>query len=298
MNTQEYVQSLQGVTNKEDILSALDSVIQDLGTKTHPIVATAAAAFKSIKLKSPEIIAYDERYRNDFRLGRGASVFGDLQERLRAVSINLTSLRGLIEKTVPDTVTPSSIDHRTATLMQLVDNASFVMRYIRRFIEAAVVYETEQTGIYDDYIKQNLTKGEITWLHNRFPAFLTMMDGLSLSQTDFIKKFEGIPAIRVDEHSTADAGMFGRDKVDPFRLHFLATSLNPFFLVGRWVAEYQVKRFKESQEDLARIQKRIMLLEEATAGKANPKIEKELTILRDKSEGLIYSINKAEEEVA
>lgn len=297
MNSQKYAQSLKGVTRKDDVISALDSVVQDLGTKVIPIVDTTAAAFKTIKLKSPEVIGYEERYRSEFRLGRGDNIFVDLQERLATVSKNLTSLRTLIEKHLPETVSAGNIDHRSAVLMQLVDNASFTMRFVRRFVETSVIYETEVTGIYPDYAKNNLTKGEVQWVNARFPFFISMIEALSMAPHDFTKKFEDIPSVKVDTESGNDVSMFGRDKMDPFKLGFIPLSINPFFIVGRWIAEWQAWRYKEAQEDLSRIQKRIMLLEEAEAGKANPKIEKEIEILRDKSEGLIYKINKAEEDI-
>jgi hypothetical protein len=297
MNIKQYVKSLKGVTSKADVLSSLNSVSQDLNTKVLPIVNTASAAFKVIKLKSPDVIGYDERYRNEFKIGRNANTFTDLQERLTQTAKNLDALRIAVERTLPDTVSTSNIDYRSAVLMQMVDNASFLMRFCRRFTEVAVVYETQQRGVYEDYQKRNLSRGEVAWVDNRFPSFLNVLETFSQDTKDFNKKFESIPNVKVDADSDNDVGLFGRLKMDPFKLGFVPVSLNPFFHVGKWIAEFQAWRYKEAQEDLTRIQRRILLLEEADAGKANPKIEKELEILRDKSEGLIYKINKAEEDL-
>lgn len=297
MEIKKYVESLKGVTSKSDVLSALDSVVQDLGTKTMPLMDTTAAAFSTIKLKSPEVLGYEERYRAMFKLGRNDNVFADVQRRLQQVSKNLTVLRSLIERTLPESVSANAIDYRSAVLMQLVDNASFMMRFIRRFIETSVIYETEQYGIYDDYARNNLNRGEVAWVQNRLTYFMITLEALSTDTAQFEKKYESIPNVRVDADSGSDVPLFGRDRMDPFRLGFIPLAINPFFKVGRWIAEFQAWRYKEAQEDLSRIQKRIMLLEEANAGKANPKIEKEIDILRDKSEALTYRINKAEEDL-
>lgn len=297
MEIKNYVKQLRGVTSKADVLAALDSVTQDLGTKVLPVLNTTAAAFSTIKLKSPEVIAFDDHYRATMKIGRNDSVFADVQKRLQQVSSNLTVLRGLIERTLPENVSSSNIDYRSAVLMQLVDNSSFMMRYIRRFIETAVIFETQQYQIYEDYAKNNLNKGEVAWVQKRFPYFLVTLEVLSTDGKEFEKKYEKIPNVVVDSDSNNDLSLFGHDRMDPFRLGFIPLAINPFFIVGRWVAEFQAMRYKEAQEDLGRIQKRVMLLEEAIAGKANPKIEKEIEILRDKAETLTYKINKAEESL-
>ncbi|BAS04974.1 putative virion stractural protein [Ralstonia phage RSF1] len=295
MNINAYVKSLKGVTGKDEVLSSLDVVQQDLSTKVVPIVGTAAAAFKTIKPKSEVVIGYEERYRQAFRLGRNASVIEDLRDRLHKVQKNLDILGQEIRKSMPETVSQMSIDHRSAVMMQLVDNAAFMNRFIRKFIEAVTVYETEAVGMYEDYQKDNLTKGEAAWVEDRFPFFLETLE--ALSDDHFKQKFDDIPNVKVDPDSDDNNALFGRLKMDPFKMGFIPVSLNPFFHIGKWIAEFQAWRYKEAQEDLRRIQQRILLLEEAKQGKSNPQIEKEIKILRDKSEGLIYKINKAEEEM-
>lgn len=297
MNAHKYAQSLKGATDRDEVISSLDSVIQDLGTKVLPIVVTASAAFKTVKLKSPEAIGFDERYRSEFKLSKNDNSFSDLRNRLQQVSKNLEYMRTAILKTLPETVSSTNIDYRSATLMQMVDNASFMMRFVRRFVETTTIYETQARGIYEDYQKKNLTKGEAQWVENRFPMFLTVFATFSEPTAAFSKSFENVPNVKVDTESDHDLKLFGQVKMDPFRLGFIPVSLNPFFHIGKWIAEFQAWRYKEAQEDLMRIQQRILLLEEADKGKANPKIEKEIEILRDKAEGLIYKINKAEEEM-
>lgn len=297
MNVNQYVKTMRGTVSKDEVLNSLEAVIQDLNTKVLPIVDTAAASLKTIKFKSPEVIGYDERYRNELKVGRGGSIFVDLQTRLHEVNKNLNFMRDAIERTLPEQVAQSNIDYRSAMLMQLVDNASFMMRFIRRFIEVAVVYETQAGGMYEDYQKNNLTKGEAQWVETRFVPFITVLETLSDSPAHFKSKFEDVPNIKVDVDTDDDLALFGRGKMDPFKMGFIPVSLNPFFHIGKWIAEFQAWRYKEAQEDLVRIQKRILLLEEANSGKGNPKIEKEIEILRDKSESLIYKINKAEEDL-
>uniref|UniRef100_A0AAU7PF95 Virion structural protein n=1 Tax=Burkholderia phage vB_BgluM-SURPRISE13 TaxID=3159457 RepID=A0AAU7PF95_9VIRU len=295
MNINAYVKSLKGVTSKDEVLNSLDVVQQDLSTKVVPIVGTASAAFKTIKPKSEVVIGYDERYREAFRLGRNASTIEDLKDRIHKVQKNLDILAQEIHKSMPETVSQQTIDHRSAVMMQMVDNAAFLNRFIRKFIEAVTVYETDAIGMYEDYQKDNLTKGEAAWIEARFPYFLEVL--ASLSDDGFKKKFDDIPNVKVDVDSDDNNALFGRLKMDPFKLGFIPVSLNPFFHIGKWIAEFQAWRYKEAQEDLRRIQSRILLLEEAHAGKSNPQVEKEIKILRDKSEGLIYKINKAEEEM-
>ena len=297
MNISEYVKGLKGVINKDDVLSTLSGVVQDLNSKVQPIVDTSEAAFKTMKLKSSTAIGYEERYRDHFKLGRNTHVFTDLQNRLHVVNKNLDFMRDTISKTLPETVASSNIDHRSAALLQLIDNSAFMMRFIRRYVESVVVFETEAIEMYEDYQKNNLTKGEVLWIENRFAPFLMVLESLSEDPNSFRKKFDTIPHVKVDINSHDDFALFGRLKLDPFKMSFIPVYLNPFFIAGKWIAEFQAWRYHEAQEDLIRVQRRILLLEEAIGGKSNIKLEKEIEILRSKAAGLTYKINKAEEDL-
>lgn len=296
MNINNYVSTLKSVIDKEDVLSALAAVRQDLNSKTQPIVDTSAAAFKTIKLKSKEAQDYDQQYRNGMKLGHNANVMVDIQSRLRNVDRNLDFLREMIEKHMPETVAQANIDRRSATMLQLVDTAAFAMRFVRRFVETMVVYETQAVGMYEDYEKNNLSKGEAEWVRSRFGSFLIAFQSLSTDPGEFRKKFESIPHVNVDLAGD-DIAVFGKLRLDPYQMGFIPVNYNPLFIVGKWIAEFQAWRYKEAQEDLIRIQRRILLLEESVSGKSNPKIEKEIDILRDKASDVTYRLNKAEEEI-
>lgn len=297
MNINSYVKTLKGSVSKDEVLTTLEGVSQDLSTKTLPILNSAAAAFKTYKPKTAEMGEFENRYRGEFRLGKGASVFSDLLERMNQVAKNLDFIRHSVEKTLPDAVAANAIDYRSAVLMQLIDNASFLNRYVRRFTELAVICETDASGMYEEYKKDNLNKGEILWVSSRFPSFLSTLAALSDNSATFKKKFDEIPNVKVDADGDSDVSLFGRGRMDPFRLGFIPVFLNPFFIVGKWVAEFQAWRYKEAQEDLSRIQKRILLLEESIEGRSMPKIEAELKLLRNKSEELTYKINEAEADL-
>lgn len=297
MNISNYVKTLQGVIAKDSVINALEAANQDFTTKVQVILCTAESAFKTMTLKSKEVIGFDERYRTELKLGRNVKLFTDLQMRMDRVVDNLETLRQEIIKTLPETVSSTTIDYRSASLMQLVSYAGFLMRFTRRFIETATIYETEAVGMYEDYQKNNLNRGEAGWIDKHFMSFLDVLRIFSDDKNAFKKKFDTIPNVQVDPDEHTGFAVFGQGKMDPFRMGIIPVSLNPAFHIGKWWAEFQAWRYKEAQDDLMRIQRRIMLLEEAQAGNSNPKVEAEIKILRDKSEGLTYKINKAEEEI-
>lgn len=202
-----------------------------------------------------------------------------------------------MEKNLPETVASNNIDYRSATLMQLIDNASFLNRYVRRLVETVTIYETQDVGIYETYQVSNMTKGEALWIEQKYPFFLEALLALSTDSAELKKKFDNIPMVKVDTGVDDNDKIFGWMRMDPFKLGFIPVWLNPCYHFGKWIVELQAWRHKEAQEDLKRITMRVMLLEQAIAGKSDPKLEKELSILRTKSEELTYKINKAEEEL-
>lgn len=297
MNFNKYLSSMASVVKKDDVLTNLDNVLQELTSRTIPVVNTATAAMATVQFKSPEAIGLQERYTSAFKLGRNASMFPDIQKRLDVVVTNLQHVRDLVERTMPPTVSKDAVDRRVVTMLQMVENASFLSRYIRRMVETVVIYETSSTNIYEDYQRNNLTRGEAQYVDDRFGPFSDILLSMSENPKDFAKKYQDIPMVIVDTSGDDTAAVFSALALDPFRLGFIPYRLNPAFHIARWIGQYQVWRHKEAQDDLMRIQKRILLLEEAYAGQSNPNVEKELDILRTKSESLTYKIHKVEEEI-
>lgn len=297
MRLSDWVKTMKTTTDKDDVVKAIQNTINELNNRTIPAVNTAAAVTKTFKFKTADAIELDSKYKEALHLGRNANLFADLQERFKLIMTNVVFLQDTAETTLPQFVTRDQIDQRTATLLQLIEYTSWMSRYTRKLTETLVIFETEGLNIYEDYQKNNINKGEMAWVKKKMGDFLNLITILAVPDKDFKKLYESIPLIKVDTDSDIINSIVSKLKMDPFKMGFIPVRLNPFFHIGKWIVEYQANRHKEAQEDYVRIQKRILLLEEGMAGKSNPKIEKELEILRDKSESLVYRINKTEEEI-
>lgn len=296
MNSIDYVKSLKAVVTRSEAADTQTTVITDLTSKTVPIVSTAAMSFKTGKFKAKESIRLEEQYKEALRTR--ANLFTDLQERLERVRQNLDFINQTTMKIMPSQVAKTEMTYRVATLLQMTDNAAFLMRYARRLVEAVVVYETAQTGTYDkDWLQDNLSKGEIGWLDSKMSSFFVVLQALSQQPAEFKKNFEKIPDVVVDIDSGVLDAVFSRIQLDPFRTGFIPVWLNPAFYALKWIAEWEVANYKEAQDDLIRINKRILLLEELNSGKGNPKLEAEIEEYRKKASALAYKIKKFEDSL-
>jgi len=296
MNLSNYVKKLKPVTEKYELLSSLDQAVGELNNKTIPIVSTTAAALKTIEFKSKEAKILADKYRFAFKVNKNESIFSHLLQRLNEVNKNMLFIKSKIDQITTETISSLQIDARTATCMQMVESCSYIARYARKFIEYISILETDASGLYIDYKKNNITSGEIKFIENRLAFFLNALEQVSEVDYKFKKKFEEIPNVVLGNDDKAVSTLFSKNKLDPYRMNFIPVKLNPFFLIGKWYVEYQANRHKEAQEDLIRIKNRIYLLEQANKGHSDPKIEKEIELLSNKAEKLTYQINKTEEE--
>lgn len=298
MNAQDYVKRMKVVQDRDDVTDAQSNIIQEISSKTLPILASASAMAKIGKLKSKEAIHYDELYRA--RLGlRGGDIFTDMKERMENMRNNMEFVNQESLKIFGPTIARDNVTVKQVTLLQLTDAAVFASRYARRFTDALVIYETAALPNFGkQYMLDNLSKGDAKYVESRFAEFVTIAMTLGEDPIAFKKKFAAIPDVNVGVEDSILDSIFKSASIDPYRMGFLATPLNPIFLVMRWLGELQVARMKEAQEDLAGIQRRILMLEEANAGKGNPKLEKEIEEYRRRAEKLTVKLNKFEEELA
>jgi len=296
MNLTNYIKRLKPVTEKSDLQNAVANTISELDSKTIPLLTTAAAAYKTIELKSPEAINLTNKYRFAFKLNKNEAIFAHMLTALNEASKNINFVAEKIEQLAPETISSLNIDARVATCMQLVETCSWVARYARKFVEYITILETDSSGLYSNYKNEQITKGEIKFIEERYSFFLSSLEFISEKDFKFKKKFDEIPAVTMSNDNKADT-LFSKAKMDPFRLGFIPVKYNPFFIIGKWIAEYEVDRYKEAQEDLIRTKNRIYLLEQAQKGNTDPRVEKEIELLRIKAEKLTYRINKTEESI-
>lgn len=297
MNLTDYVKNMKATTDREAVVDSQNNTLQELTGKTIPLFMTAASAWKGRSFKSKEALEFEADYKRFVGL-RNGSMFGDMLQRLENMRSNMEFVSQESIKTLGPTIMRDNVTAQQATLLQTTDAVGFVTRMSRRLLETITIYETNAAGdMGKDYLSDNITKGELKFVQERFVEFATLMSTLGEEPRQFKKKFEDIPDVLIDPDQGIIDALLPKLKVDPYRMGILASPFNLLFLVGKWWGEWQVSRYKEAKADLERIQARILLLEEIVAGKGNPSLEKEIELRRDEASSLTVKINKFEESL-
>jgi hypothetical protein len=68
---------------------------------------------------------------------------------------------------------------------------------------------------------------------------------LTMKKADFDKRIKEIPAVTVGQDNIEMVeGNLERGRSDPLELNLIPLPINPFYIVGRWIAERQAARYK------------------------------------------------------
>lgn len=119
-----------------------------------------------------------------------------------------------------------------------------------------------------------------------------------LLEIDNIKqRLDSIPPtlISSDDISTFSGG--GMKNVDPFNMGFISVAWNPFYYIGKWMAEREHTRYKERQERANVIKMRLLYLRSVYNDRPDPGNERRIRILESDLEKLDYDILKYERDL-
>ena len=119
-----------------------------------------------------------------------------------------------------------------------------------------------------------------------------------MKKADFDKRIKEIPAVTVGQDNIEMVeGNLERGRSDPLELNLIPLPINPFYIVGCWIAERQAARYKTAKAERDSIQLRLLYLRQLDAeGKGDPILKNEIEITQSRVEKLSYEIKEMEEK--
>ena len=293
MNILEYVRSLAPIYERKEVLAALQQLGEELRDNTIPVGRDIQEVLAGATLKSRYASELATALRKRVRFqGNGIDL---LVQSLEQLENNIPVLEKEAKRLFSFQFSPEKLTYNRANLLRYIESAIFYTRYFRKM---ALRLIAEEALVRGGATPMSWAKAEQEWLDDGLRNFAGLYKAIAQSESSLKHTLAqtSTAEIHVETHETAEASL-GNLKLDPMNFNQFAPNRNPFFAVGKAIAELKVKRYQASKEEHQALQLRLQELREIDQeGKTSPKLQKLIKHTEERIEQLDYRIAKIEEE--
>jgi hypothetical protein len=296
MKIENYVAGLSPSMRKDQVLDDITNVRKELVQATIPAYETISTVFGKWKWKSKEMQTHATAFG---RMVGGGQMVEVILKGLRDVSAALTVAEDYIVKTYNSEVASTAITYKKANVLQFVDAIAFLTRYARRYANYMLVCETATIPDSDTNLKEAFAPAELSYIENNFTMFCQALKAIAIPAKEVEKRIEEAPEVIVKSASASVLGeTMGAKKTDSFGLNFIAAKWNPFYHIGKALAEWQVNSYNAAKEELQLVQMRKLYLEKLNAKKPDAALAQEIQYTEGRLQNLTVKIARQEASYA
>lgn len=293
MNPLEYIRSLAPVYERREVTGVLFSLQEELGEHTLPTAQEVQSAFADSKYTSKYHQAIAKELTRFTRYNGNA--FDVLVGSLELMQGNFNYLEKEIKRQFSFTFSPHKMTYSRVTLLRYVEHMGFYLQYFRRMMIRLVAEETMAHGRATPL---GWAKAETKWLDDNLRDFCAIFPTVALDERQLKALLDKASPAEVDEETFEVASKsIGAVGMDPTRSENLVSpAANPFFWLGKALAEVQVLRYQGAKEEHKSLQLRLQEYREmADGGNASPKLQKLISYTEERIDQLAYKVSKIED---
>ena len=292
----KFVKSLLPKFGKDRLQEDINLVQTEIQNTVIPAYESAASALA--KLQSKEAKDFERQWFSNVKQAKRTNLVTSIKDRLSVILDSVSMLEKVSETEFESEVVTAGLTVRKATIVRLVEVGGFVSTYAMRFLNYLYVLETSELKDGEQYIKNNLTPGEINLLKNHFFEFCVAVNAMARDKRQLEKVLTEVPEILVSDRGEAALKVFGEAKVDPtgvFRVK--GFTYNPIYHIGLIIAERQANRYKLAKELKSILELRLVNLQQIRSGNPEANVDREIEMVQSRIDALDEKIRKDEESV-
>lgn len=297
MKIQDLLKVLTPNLEKSSIIDECDAADRLLKQTVLPAYDQALELQKTFKFKSGWHVQAQESYQSV--AGNRTPLVAGIHKALTNLVVNLNTVRGMVDDLFGDEAVTGSLTYRKGHLLQFVEYASFCATYAQRLL--SVMYTAETAEFSDggvESIEEVFAPAELDWLKVNQTNFFIAITSVGKDRSVLKHEIDSIPEMLVvPESAKAAESTFGK-KLDPMGFGFIPVRLNPFWYLGKLVAEYQVARYKRAKEELSLMRIKVLNLKQLQDRKPDARIQKEIREYESIVKDLSIRIEKMEHDYA
>lgn len=259
------------------------------------IYAVFAPVARNYKFQDKEVVDRVEKFKRIVGTRDNPVTYFD--KTLPIIIKNLDVIKGVFFNETNKVILASSLTIKQANLIAYIDALYLVNKGARKFLvwleaREAASYSRTEADLVDE-----ITPAEQKWLAESFVDFCTAVKIVSMSPDKTMEKLEAIADADATDKSYQALKAAGRTaSADPFNLGFIGSKYNPIVFVRMLVAEWQVARYREADEELKGLKLQLVRFENTARHKSDPRTEQEIRYIRGRVNELAQDVSEMEKK--
>ncbi len=279
-------------------------ILEDIGQQREYIEDTLlpnlrnAAKVTGNKLQSPYGLSFEGTVAYALPAYKSRGTFNALAEFLSKVNATIE----LLEKLIPDMfnpdVTKETLSYQKASVLKYLDSSRFIATYASNALsavltaEAAVALQRDSEAAFSE----QFTKYEQDYLHANQQRFTDTLRILDRAPRDIVRSIEQIPDVTVDANKEKILNQtVGLNKLDPLKLGFIPSEMNPIYTLQRFYVEFKHNLYKAGVEESRVLELKIQDLKCALDGREDVRLQKGLDYTKGRLDKLNAQLKDYEE---
>lgn len=217
-----------------------------------------------------------------------------IYKHLPVISENLRRVSELVDVVLTENVASTGMTYRQAVLLRYVDGAFLAAKYIRLFLLLTTAFESAQYKENSIDPNESIPKADRDWLEKNCLDFSRAYLAVTGEPSQTTQKIEDVPDIDISSSNTSFVASAHGNKVDPFRMGFIATNANPIYFVRMAIAEWEHKRYQASKNEVALLELRLMQMRKLQQKQPDARLEQQIVYMENRVQKLHAEISDVE----
>lgn len=259
LNLSQFVAGLFPLTDKSDLLERIGNIIDEIEEVVIPSYANYNAVFKNSKINSAPAKTLESVIKDVLP---SKDPFGVIVEKaLQEAVQNLKMIRQFVQKDRADVFSKDAMRYKTASIMKLVELASFATIYAPKLINYVVTAETLESKGQIGLLNHELAPAEIDYITGNIGNFTLALKALSNDHRDTLRTLENGKELIITgdkETDSATESMANYKDIDPLNVGFISLQWNIFWHIGKAYINWRAKRYHAALEERQLLEVRLL----------------------------------------
>lgn len=296
MRIDKFIEGLLPSFKKDNLRDELELIRKELN-ETIPVYQEAGAFLAKHRFNGKDVQSFEKAWQRTVKTQFRGNFVVVTQQTLERALENTVIIEKIVNDEFVADVFREGMTFVRANAIQYIEQLGFAVRYARKLLNFVLYEETMESDKRAGTVGAGPSKAEKEWLFTKTDAFLLAINNLSLTKQELEKNFQSIPQAVADPDRIAlVTDNVGITRTDPFKFNFIPTSINPFFYIGKKIAEYQVSRYDAAITERKSLELRLLNMKLQSEGRNDPKLQQSIEYNEDRLNKLNYRIAQMEED--
>ena len=301
MNVIEFVTSMAPGLKRLDVEEDISISLRELNKSVKPAYADADGYFRATRLTSKEAKDLQEIFYSEIKgsKNKGATFINDINNRLVAIEQNLLTMQKIITGSFEKDIIAEGMTAKKANMLRSAEYFSFITKFATDVLSYVYFFEAQQAMGKEAAESIEISPATIKRVGAHMGKFSRLLNAFSINDAEFKKLVGAAPDVLIGgKNAEVVTSIYPMDKLDTSFVQMGSNFIpNPIYHARMIVAEWQLSRYRQSEEKLASLKLRLLHLAMVSRNENSAAIEKEIQYTQSRVDKLERKLSETREEL-